>query len=78
MNIILTGPDGAVAYWNAAQNGRKTMAFGKLQAAALERKCSFARLSRFAANGNHAPTGAEGAITADFGLDLLYQIAGNR
>lgn len=78
MNIILTGPDGAVAYWNAAQTGRKTAVFGKPQAAALDLKCGFARLSSFAANGNHAPAGAEGAVTADLGLDLLYRIAGSR
>lgn len=78
MNIILTGPQGAVAYWNGAQTARKTAVFGKPREAALAAKCAFARLSAFSANGNHAPAGTEGAITADFGLELLYRIAGNR
>lgn len=76
MTITLTGPRGTVAYWNAAQTGRKTAAFGKPRAAALNDKCAFARVRTMADNYNHAPTGADGAITADCGLDLLYRIAG--
>lgn len=76
MTIILTGPKGNLAYWAAQKSNDSTSAFGMQGRFRHARKCGFARLSAFGANGNHAPTGMEGAITTDLGLEMLFNIAG--
>ncbi|QFT59426.1 hypothetical protein FIU94_11385 [Sulfitobacter sp. THAF37] len=76
MKIIFSGPNDTVAYWNGVKTGSGARMFCAGRARALDIERGFARLSAFGANGNHAPSGAEGAITADCGIGLLYQIAG--
>ena len=39
---------------------------------------SFARLSRFADNANHAPAGHEGAQTSDDVMAFLQKVAGGK
>ena len=78
MAIVLTGPQGRLAYWNADPAAQPEPVFGCQGRSRLESKCSFARLSAFAGNSNHAPTDRDGAITTDQGLDLLFNIAGAR
>jgi hypothetical protein len=76
MRIILTGSQGNLGYWDAKPRSVGGHAFGFQGRFKHEKTRSFARLSAFANNGNHAPNGHEGAITSDFGLDLLQNIAG--
>tara|TARA_R110002095_G_scaffold177506_1_gene154860 strand:- start:445 stop:681 length:237 start_codon:yes stop_codon:yes gene_type:complete len=78
MAIILTGPNGALAYWNDKQTTPLDPVFGIRGRIKLEAKRSYARLSALAANSNHAPRGCDGAVTSDHGLDLLFSIAGAR
>ncbi|APE43990.1 hypothetical protein BOO69_11650 [Sulfitobacter alexandrii] len=76
MRIIFSAKGGSVAYCSTASRIRLVPLFGPSRADALLIETGFARLSAFGANANHAPSGAEGAITADRGLELLYRIAG--
>lgn len=75
MKIILTGPQGNLAYWDAAARVAGGHAFGFKGHFKNEGQRAFARLSAFAGNSNHAPNGQEGAITSHLGLDLLHAIA---
>jgi hypothetical protein len=76
MRIILTGPKGNLGYWDASARTVGDHAFGFLGRFNHQNMCSFARLSAFAGNSNHAPSGHDSAVTSDLGLDLLYRIAG--
>ncbi|MGJ8626678.1 MAG: hypothetical protein ACSHXB_06930 [Sulfitobacter sp.] len=76
MRIILTGPAGNLGYWEQGARAIGSHAFGFQGRFKHQHLCSFARLSAFAGNSNHAPSGQDGAITSDLGLDLLYAIAG--
>lgn len=78
MAAIMTGIHGTLAYWAAAPATARGRAFGPGCTFRKSHLTGFARLSTFAANANHAPTGVEGAVTWDAGLDLLFQIAGGR
>ncbi|MBM1631549.1 hypothetical protein JQV27_01775 [Sulfitobacter mediterraneus] len=78
MKIILTGPQGNLAYY-ARQTPRRTKrAFGFQGRFKHQQALGFARLPAFGANGNHAPTGYEGAVTSNLALELLFNIAGKR
>ncbi|MEM7519941.1 MAG: hypothetical protein AAF307_02790 [Pseudomonadota bacterium] len=76
MAMIMTGATGTVAYFEAARHEPTRRAFGALGEFRKPMSRSFARLSAFPANGNHAPTDFDGAVSWDEGLKLLYQIAG--
>ncbi|MEW9921404.1 hypothetical protein AB2B41_17485 [Marimonas sp. MJW-29] len=78
MAAIMTGTHGTLAYWTAAPATARGRAFGPGGDFRKSHLKSFARLSAFAANGNHAAKGCEGAVTWDAGLDLLFRIAGGR
>jgi hypothetical protein len=73
MAIILTGPKGQIAFWAATPRPRATTATHCPFPQPIRR--AFARLSAFAANGNHAPAGHEGALTHDEALDFLNRLA---
>ena len=73
MAIILTGPTGTLAYWEGT--ARPRLATGPRAPFPQPIRCAFARLPAFAANGNHAPSGHEGAVTHDGVLAFLYQLA---
>ena len=76
MRIIFTGPKGNLGYWDASAPRVGCHAFGLQGRFKRQNACSFARLSAFARNSNHAPTGHDGAITSDLSLGLLQSIAG--
>lgn len=76
MKIILTGPKGNLGYWDANARAVGQHAFGFQGRFKHESQRTFARLSAFAGNSNHAPKCHEGAVTSDLGLELLYAIAG--
>ncbi|MGJ8617468.1 MAG: hypothetical protein ACSHWS_11560 [Sulfitobacter sp.] len=78
MRIILTGPKGNLGYWDGSARVVGSHAFGFQGRFKHQNRCSFARLSAFAGNGNHAPTGHDAAVTSNLGLDLLNKIAGVR
>jgi hypothetical protein len=78
MAAIMTGTHGTLAYWDAAPATDCGRAFGPRGDFHKPQLISFARLSAFAANGNHAPSECDGAVTWDAGLDLLFRIAGRR
>lgn len=76
MATIITGAQGSLGYWQAAPKGPALRAFSTDGTFTKPIERSFARLSAFAANGNHAPTDFDGAICWDEGMDLLFRIAG--
>ncbi len=78
MTSIMTGAGGTVAYWNRAPREISNRAFSPTGDFHKPQHLSFAGLSAFADNSNHAPTDFEGAITWDSGIDLLFKIAGAR
>jgi hypothetical protein len=78
MRIILTGPQGNLGYWDAKPVSAGQHAFGFRGVFKHQNTCSFARLSAFAGNSNHAPSGQDAAVTSDLGLSLLHNIAGAR
>lgn len=78
MNIIVTGPRGDLAYWAAHRPRHVKRAFGMQGRFRKPQLRSFARLPAFGANGNHAPTGMDGAVTSNLMFDLLFNIAGQR
>lgn len=76
MSAIITYAESNVAYWAGASAQNTGRAFGFAGEFRKPQLRSFARLSAFAANSNHAPQNAEGAVTWDAGMDLLFKIAG--
>lgn len=76
MAAIMTSKHGTVAYWEAEPTWQTGRAFGARGDFRKPLMTSFARLSAFASNFNHAPTGREVAVTNEAGLDLLFRIAG--
>tara|TARA_R110002049_G_scaffold10127_6_gene50550 strand:- start:18931 stop:19179 length:249 start_codon:yes stop_codon:yes gene_type:complete len=72
-SIILTGPHDQLAYWKPQRDGRRAFRFDGMFT--RETRLSFARVSPFAANGNHAPKGRDGANTSDCALIFLHHIA---
>ena len=74
MRIILAGSNSHFAYWSNRGRGNAGRLVGTWKR--QDRLCGFARLPAFNANGNHAPAGAEGAVTSDHGMRLLRRIAG--
>ncbi len=76
MATIITCGNGQLAYHTRAVRGDETRAFGLKGDFHRTGTLGFAGLSVFAANGNHAPSGREGAVTCDLGRDLLFRIAG--
>ena len=74
MAAIMTGANGSLALWNAAPLGAvRAGSPGQGCLPAVQKLTGFARLSRFAANGNHPPEAAE--VNWDAGLQLLFRIA---
>ena len=78
MAMIMTGKRGSLAYWDMVPAARSEQAFGPEGTFLQPLRLSFAKLSAFAANGNHAPAAFGAALDANAGLDLLYRIAGVR
>ena len=78
MNVIITGANGTLAYWTADGSGPALRAFDRVGGFHRPGLLGFARLSAFAVNRNHAPSGHDGAVTRDAGIDLLFRIAGAR
>ena len=78
MAAIMTGSHGTLAFWDGALTPENGRAFGLQGDFYKKHLRSFAGLSAFAANGNHAPADFDGAVTWDAGLDLLFRIAGAR
>jgi hypothetical protein len=77
MKLIMTEKQGNLAYWNRATPiAAPDRAFRMGTRFTKENVRSFARLSAFAANGNHAPKGCDGAITSDLAIEFLYKVAG--
>jgi len=78
MAIIFTGPNGAVGYLGQTQQIKTPIVSVVWRKHPTELRYSFARLPAFAQNGNHAPSGLEGAIISDVMLDFLYGVAAAR
>jgi hypothetical protein len=78
MTAIITGAGGTVAYWTSAPTEISNKAFGSKGDFRKPQQTSFAKLSAFADNSNHAPAGLEGEIDWDIGVDFLFRIAGAR
>lgn len=76
MAALITGTCGTLAYWDDAPATKTGRAFGLRGDFRKPQLTSFAGLSAFAANGNHAPSGIDGAVTWDAGLHLLFRISG--
>ena len=76
MATLITGANGSLAYWDGAPATPVARAFQATGTFQKPHLLSFAGLSAFADNGNHAPKGAEGAVTWDGGMELLLKIAG--
>lgn len=78
MAIIMTGPNGAVGYLGQTRQDKTPTVSATGRKLQTELRYSFARLPAFAHNGNHAPSGHEGAIISDVMLDFLYGVASAR
>lgn len=76
MAMIITGTHGVVTLWNSAERGAMQDALRQSGSGSKPAGCSFARLSQFAANSNHAPSGTDDDICWDQGKALLLRIAG--
>lgn len=76
MATIMTGAAGNLAYWEGSPFPLSGSAFDKMGNFQRPDLTSFACLSAFADNSNHAPWGFDGAITWDAGVNLLFRIAG--
>ncbi|KIN64106.1 hypothetical protein Z946_2993 [Sulfitobacter noctilucicola] len=76
MAQVITGAGGSIAYFNAKPKPRAVPVFDATGGFHADAQRGFAGLSAFAANGNHAPTDFDGAVTWDAGVDLLFRIAG--
>ena len=76
MAVIMTGAKGTLGYFDRSVCAHSERAFGALGEFRKPLSRSCARLSAVSANGNHAPTEFDGAVSWDEGLKLLYQIAG--
>lgn len=73
MTAIMTTKGGSLAF-HALHRETRPVAFRVRFPG--PRQTSFAGLSVFPDNSNHAPARCEGAVTWDGGLDLLFRIAG--
>ena len=78
MASLMTHAAGSIAYWNAKPLPMSDRAFDVQGGFHQPQVTSFAALSAFAANSNHAPSDFDGAISWDAGVDLLFRIAGAR
>lgn len=76
MTVIITAANGTLAYWTSACGDPAVPAFDPAGRFHQPELLGFAGLSAFADNRNHAPSGCEGAVTWDAGIDLLFRIAG--
>lgn len=78
MASIITGAAGTIAYWENTPLPLSPSAFDVKGNFHQPELLSFAGLSVFADNQNHAPSDFDGAVSWDAGLDLLFRIAGAR
>ncbi len=78
MAAIMTGTNGILAFWNGSVTPANGRAFGTNGDFHRPELHSFATVSAFAANSNHAPAGYEESLNWDAGVDLLFRIAGAR
>ncbi|MFT6676759.1 MAG: hypothetical protein ACJAVM_002964 [Sulfitobacter sp.] len=76
MEIILTGAQGNLAYWAKNTPRQTRRAFGFQGRFNKHQSRSFAGLSAFGANSNHAPSGYDGAVNPNIAFELLFRIAG--
>lgn len=78
MAAIITGPAGNIVYRNGASLPSEQRAFDAKGGFQQFDLTSFASLSAFAANSNHAPSNCDWADSWDAGVDFLFRIAGAR
>ena len=78
MSAIITGAAGNVVFLGGAPRPMSERVFDTKGGFQPTNLTSFAGLSAFAANSNHAPSNLDWADSWDAGVDFLFRIAGAR
>ncbi|MCX7560764.1 hypothetical protein OS190_14400 [Sulfitobacter sp. F26204] len=78
MAALITDATGSIAYWEGSPHSLGGKAFDLQGRFRKPDVTSFARVSLFADNSNHAPSGYDISDCWDASIDLLFRIAGAR